>query len=498
MSLLHGFLLALACIVTVSGREGSNGKDASCTPGTSLVVFEDFESDGHSAAVSDPALWKQGELHIGHTFTDFMVRSDSVQSKHPQVTYPIPIDADYLMVSFDFYEIGDWKGKDAFSVSFNSEKVDLQKFNSQIDEKYKKGWTRYGITWTADSSPSNLQFSSEDENDQIHHMTAKIPSALFAPLGELTMTFMTNTRHDSTAMAGIDNIKIEAVHECGVCESSRIIAHEDFETHKAKGWVQGAIVGDSSFSNYLGRANMDDAKSTNDPLKIFIVPDDAESISLEFDFYEIDQWDGNDRFFAYINDIEIPFGVFHEFANESPMNGKGKRGITWTIFSNGEPAQIGGSENHLDQIHHVKVAVPRRVYRTSGGLLQVRFASRADDLKWNGAAGFDNIKIEANFACPREAVAPTGGKLAESSRLDGKPSFAAENKADIVQNARQLASPSVCNEYTANFYISPQVPKGNCTWLASEPTWVAQVCNPRSTAWFYCPNVCGRHVNIST
>ena len=489
------FLLIFVC---VGKATGSNGRDASCTPATNLVVFEDFESYGSGVTLNDSGIWKRAELNVGSQFTDFMVRSKRAegseirgQPKFPSVTYPVPIDADFLMVSFDFYEVGDWKGSDSFSVSFNFEKVDLQKFNSQVDEKYKKGWTRYGITWTADSSPSHSQLSSYVKNDQIHHVTAKIPSALFAPLGELTMTFGTTSRHASSAMAGIDNLKIEAVYECGICEPTRVVALEDFESNSAKGWINGEVVGDTPFSNYLSRDKKDDAKTPNDPAKIFIVPDEAESITLEFNFYEIDQWDGNDRVFAYVNDIEIPFGVFNEFADESPLSGIGKRGITWASSSKEEPAQIGGSANHLDQIHHVKVTVPRRVYRTSGGLLQVRLASRVDDLKWNGAAGFDNIKIIANFDCPMEAVASSRRQLEEPSSLDGEPS--AGNSADLLQGSRELQSSPVCNEYTANFYITPAVPMGNCTWLASEPTVIQQVCNPKSTAWFYCPNVCGRY-----
>lgn len=528
------FLLALiyfAADKTASGNEGDmQGQDRACIPCNTMVVFEDFESYQNSDALNNTGIWANPQLDTGSPFTSFLGRLTGLQSpekpekpKDARVVYGVPSAADYLIVSFDFYEIDDWQPGDALSVFFNGEKVVLKGFQSEKDEMYKQGSTRYGITWTADSSPNPpTQIGFGASKDQIHHVTAKIPSALFAPFKELRMRFDTKINDKSSAAAGIDNIKIEAVFECGICEAERVIVFEDFESQLAKGWVNGESEGDAGFSNYLGRYDKDDVDEQFDPVKTFIVPDDATRITVEWDFYEMDQWEGNDSIHAYINDVDLFLGIFNELVDEGTRHGDAKKGISWMSSSNGKPAQIGGSENYLDQKHHIKINVPRRVYRNNGGLLTLRLAARINDLKWNEAAAYDNIKLTAHFDC-RTTVSPS----AEPSSINrAPPAGKAPTPAPVMSPAlspamlpavpmTESASPSSstflspvftptepvptgmsCSdkEPDVTFYVSPENPKANCTWLSTQPQWINQVCNPRSTAWFYCPITCGRVV----
>ena len=209
------FLLALVSFAadkTASGHEGeghgNHGQDHACIPCTTMVVFEDFESYHDCDALNATGIWVNPQLDTtGSLFTSFLGRLTGFQSpqkpekpKDARVEYDVPGSADYLIVSFDFYEIDDWQERDSLSVFFNGEKVALKGFNTEKDEMYKQGSTRYGITWTADSFPNPpAQIGFGESKDQIHHVTAKIPSALFAPFQELRMRFDTQINDKSSA-----------------------------------------------------------------------------------------------------------------------------------------------------------------------------------------------------------------------------------------------------------------------------------------------------------
>jgi hypothetical protein len=477
-----------------------------CTPRTTVVISEDFEAYSDAAELHVQGNWRNARIHTesaAGNFTKFLGPYQSPRSTEslvarrndPRVFYPVPFDSDHVLVSFDFYEIGGWGGEDTFRVILNGEKIDLGKFDSDNDEQYRFGSTQSGIVWTADSKepPSQLGFTTS--KDQIHHVIAKVPSALYVATGDITLRFVVDIDGDRDEACGIDNIMIEAIFE-------------DFESNSAKGWVNGKVEGEPGFSNYLGRYDKDDNDIRFDPVKAFIVPDDATKVTIEWDFYEIDKWSGTDSISAFVNNIEIPLGVFNMEINESPRNGKTRKGITWSIFSVDLPSNLGGSPFSNDQKHRIRVTVPRRVYGSSSILL-VRFAVRISDIKWVEAAGFDNIQLTAFFDCGKTSESPIEQNLSPATSpnfmpIDSIPSVNSPVFPSIIQIP--ALSPALSPHFTPNvapidstcldsnwtFFASVENPQANCTWLAENSEFIDSLCNKRSRAWLYCPVTCGR------
>jgi hypothetical protein len=82
-----------------------------------------------------------------------------------------------------------------------------------------------------------------------------------------------------------------------------VVINDDFSNGLATAWVGGKI--DNSTSNlFLGPFSPDVATS-----KVFTVSE-SDSISLQFDFYEIGVWGPNDGVEVTISGSVINFGFF--------------------------------------------------------------------------------------------------------------------------------------------------------------------------------------------
>ena len=134
-----------------------------------------------------------------------------------------------------------------------------------------------------------------------------------------------------------------------------------------------------SFTKFLGRYAVNDC-GPGDPFKTFDqIPRNAASVELTFDFYEIDSWDGlqGDCPFVFINDKQIGVGRFDWHQDE---NGRYaiRRGVSFSINSQGEPRNIGSTSQWLDQIHHVAMMIPK-AYFESDGKLTIKFHTELNE-----------------------------------------------------------------------------------------------------------------------
>ena len=87
--------------------------------------------------------------------------------------------------------------------------------------------------------------------------------------------------------------------------SAALISSEDFEGGSS-GWSDNSTNNTvPAFTEFLGRfTGTSEAQSV---YKTFVLPGDQLSVIIEFDFYEIDSWDGDnesadDSFIVYIDD----------------------------------------------------------------------------------------------------------------------------------------------------------------------------------------------------
>ena len=268
------------------------------------------------------------------------------------------------------------------------------------------------------AAPSNIGFSSF--KDQIHHIKVTIPSTYFELDGELKILFQVrvDTTDINNESGGFDNIKITAKFDCRTpnpirrptrnptlrptprgCVPSFEVYQETFEDGSLFGWSNGRLEFATEFTMFLGRYGKSNSGPGKDPFKVYEdIPRNADSVELEFDFYEIDSWEGsNDSVSVLVDEEELMLGTFDQLGNELGRTG-GSRGMTFRIRSQSAPRNIGFG-SFRDQIHRVTVTIPRTYYARDGEL-KIMFQVRVDATDVNDeSGGFDNIKITAKFNC---------------------------------------------------------------------------------------------------
>ena len=208
------------------------------------------------------------------------------------------------------------------------------------------------------------------------------------------------------------------------CVPSYQIYRETFEDGLLLGWRNGRLESAPHFTKFLGRYGRINSGPGKDPFKTYEgIPRNAQSVVLEFNFYEIDSWDAAQRDYVCvaIDGRQIDLGRFDLNQNENGRTGS-RHGMTFRIRSQAAPRNIGFNSRWKDQIHHVTVTIPRSYYQ-SDGRIQVMFQVRLDESDINNeSAGFDNIKITAKFNCnggcvPSRVVYNT--ETFENGRSDG-------------------------------------------------------------------------------
>ena len=343
-----------------------------------------------------------------------------------------------MTIEFDFYEIDSWdfSSSDSLKIDIDGITVPLGNFGYEIDEGTRSGVVS-GIRFqtVSQGAPAQRCFQGGADQsvhwqDQKHHVTVTVPSTYFSD-GHLSVRFETTLdgpRDDESA--GFDNILIIAHRSCGLptlspvvlpapqpvanptpvptpvptpalsqtCVRDQVLVTEDFENRSISGWTSGKLDYCPYFTNFLGRyGNGDDY-----PSKTFTnIPTDASTVTIEFDFYEIDSWESfdQDSVFIDINGVKIPLGVFDSRCDEgvrSFMVGD----IYIETRSQGAPANLcfgSGDKYWWDQKHHVTVSLPKRFYMN--GSLCVKFEIFLTSGFDNESAGFDNIQITAHRPC---------------------------------------------------------------------------------------------------
>ena len=101
-----------------------------------------------------------------------------------------------------------------------------------------------------------------------------------------------------------------------------VIADNDFETsEQADSWIRNwdgdKTESNSELTTFLGRMG----QGRTEVARTFEVPTTAESLLIEFDFLEIDEWEPQDKVFMRINEFYLNFGYFSQTQEESAILG---------------------------------------------------------------------------------------------------------------------------------------------------------------------------------
>lgn len=184
------------------------------------------------------------------------------------------------------------------------------------------------------------------------------------------------------------------------------VEFEDFGHNYAGGWGLRAEQ-DSSFGSPFLRLH----KHQPEIIKDIIVPQDADLVTLEFNFYEIDQWEVDDQLLVYINDIALTLGPFGPAEKWDPVAQLanyytgGAGGISWKRYSLTEKTGFGFNKKFKDQIHFVSISIPKR-YLVSG-FFRLKLEVALQQEEGNESGGFDDIRVMAlRFSCepPEDAT----------------------------------------------------------------------------------------------
>jgi len=191
------------------------------------------------------------------------------------------------------------------------------------------------------------------------------------------------------------------------CNSGIVITDENFDDYDDS-WMNGKVSAIPGYGNILGRFYLY-YKAVR---KTFTIPLDADFAFMSFKLFEFDTWDdseyddkGRERASVRINGVTISLGEFLQNDQQQlkeddySTTAKGNTDMTLQRTSDGVPQRIA-SNNTKDEIHTVRIKVPRSIYKDTGGNIKVRI--RFKFYKYHDqSAGIGDFKI---IACKSPSV----------------------------------------------------------------------------------------------
>ncbi|MCY2983755.1 MAG: Ig-like domain-containing protein, partial [Planctomycetota bacterium] len=197
------------------------------------------------------------------------------------------------------------------------------------------------------------------------------------------------------------------------------IYSEDFE-NGASGWSSNAVSdGGQALTKFLGR--FDDIGGNDwgkqSVSKVFNAPPGVTEVQVQFDFLELDSWDG-EQFRVFANDKQISA---QQFFTEYSAYGRDGNKTDSVALDDGTKNQ--GFSGWADQRHRYTVTVP-----VVNGQFKVGFGATIDQGPDDEAWGIDNFKVTAT------KTIETASTLTINSRnvmgTAGNDTFAAGAKAE--------------------------------------------------------------------
>ncbi|CAB9498350.1 Inherit from bactNOG: hemolysin-type calcium-binding region [Seminavis robusta] len=168
------------------------------------------------------------------------------------------------------------------------------------------------------------------------------------------------------------------------------IFFEDFSGDFDDSWGRAAETGGSRYIGPIG-------KSAPKIHKEFDVPENAESLTVEFLFYEFDDWNGErgDKVFASVGDVRVDLERFEQIdpINNPNNEQSGKfEDVAWSHFS-----MTKLEDTVLGVQHKVRMRIPPNQY--ADGKLVFEFEVEMSISMDKASGGLDNFRIVAHYPC---------------------------------------------------------------------------------------------------
>lgn len=163
-------------------------------------IFEDYETTGQSES------WQHGSEYNDDAFTTFLGRLGRNHAVVSKVFY-VPINSDYVDVTFDLYDIDGMSSSDKVFVGVQGSYLDLDLFHANGNKKY------YNDIEVTGSTIANRRISFNfDKTDTIYAVTMRIPKYWYDKTGyKLPISFKIETAKDiSEESYGVDNFRLHA------------------------------------------------------------------------------------------------------------------------------------------------------------------------------------------------------------------------------------------------------------------------------------------------
>lgn len=202
-------------------------------------------------------------------------------------------------------------------------------------------------------------------------------------------------------------------------ETTSTIYSEDFEKG-ASGWSSNAVTnGGASMTNFLGRFNevAGTDRGSQTVFKTFDAPPGVTEVQVQFDFLELDSWDG-EQFRVYANDQVVSAQTF--FTEHGTYQRDGNKANSVALD---DGRQNQGFSGWADQRHRYTITVP-----VVDGQFKVGFGSMLDQSPGDEAWGIDNVKVTAS-----QVVETTTAVTINSRQVlgtSGNDTFVAGSKAE--------------------------------------------------------------------
>ncbi len=299
-------------------------------------------------------------------------------------TFDVPGDLETVQIEFDFYEIDSWDNE-YFTVYINNEEVSSEPFHQNNSEE------NYANSIVL-SDPENLGFSSY--KDQKHRYSFEAPVVN----GQVTLGFSAALSSSTSDESwGIDNVKISAGEASNwLIDENTVgltLVNESYpeNTTEWAGDIQTpkelVATGDGSlsyedsptYSSFMGNIGGSDGEQSVS--KIFAVPNNLSEVTIEFDFWEVDSWNGED-FIIFVNDEEVARENFNENSSDGDH--------TYSTPLSDQSNYFVGNPNHTEQVHRFSITVP-----VTGQALKIGFGSTLDQEVSDESWGIDNLKVTA-------------------------------------------------------------------------------------------------------
>ena len=249
-----------------------------------------------------------------------------------------------------------------------------------------------------------------------------------------------------------------------------VLEDEDFDdagSTAAAAWTSGTITsGPAAFSAFLGKLG----SGVTEMSKTIAIPRSsgpdqlvADTVSVHFALYQIDDWAPVDKFYVEINSVSIDLGEMDSSSTSTTLTGV-ESGITWERQTVQQGTDLG-FETDLDKKHDVTVTVPATSYTTTESVILTFRVVTSEPIDAQ-SAGVDDLVITAFYDCSNAgptAAPHTGVPTVSPGSPTGTPTTASPTTASPTTAGPTTAAPTTARPTTAGPTVTPGSPTGTPT-----------------------------------